>query len=203
MSQIATFLLSELWPAADLERKCNQSKWVRWTNKPVATKLHDPRNMKSVMSLLWHSWVCQDESGMKLKAWQEVSLSKHLRRMIDYIVTQVPLATNSIYHRHPQCRICFHAVRIDIVWLKNVGNMNFHRGEENSFQLLPFANVPGGRGVQTACWCPHSHIWTDPSWPPVKYKGIRGWELMRFMLSTLCFRTWTGEKHYQRKPIKT
>lgn len=55
--------------------------------------------------------------------------------------------------------------------------------------LLPFANVPGGRGVQTACWCPHSHICTEPSCPPVKYSGISGWELMRFMLSILCFRT--------------
>lgn len=54
---------------------------------------------------------------------------------------------------------------------------------------VTLANVPGGRGVQTACWCPHSHIWTEPSWPPVKYKGINGWAHIRFILSTLCFNT--------------
>lgn len=59
---------------------------------------------------------------------------------------------------------------------------------------VTFANVPGGRGVQTTCWCPHSHIWTEPSWPPVKYSGINGCAHIRFMLSTLCFNTFDVKK---------
>lgn len=39
VSQRPTFLLSELWPA-------------------VATKLHEPKNTKSEMPLLWHWYVC-------------------------------------------------------------------------------------------------------------------------------------------------
>lgn len=54
---------------------------------------------------------------------------------------------------------------------------------------VTLANVPGGRGVHTTCWWPHSHICTEPSWPPVKYNGINGWAHIRFMLSTLCFKT--------------
>lgn len=58
---------------------------------------------------------------------------------------------------------------------------------------VTLANVPGGRGVQTTCWCPHSHIWTEPSWPPVKYNGINGCAHIRFILSTLCFNTFWRE----------
>lgn len=58
-------------------------------------------------------------------------------------------------------------------------------------QRVTLANVPGGRGVQTTCWWPHSHICTEPSWPPVRYSGISGWAHMRLMLSTLCFNTCT------------
>lgn len=55
--------------------------------------------------------------------------------------------------------------------------------------LVTLANVPGGLGVQTTCWWPHSHICTEPSCPPVKYNGINGWAHIRLILSTLCFKT--------------
>lgn len=63
-----------------------------------------------------------------------------------------------------------------------------------NLQRVTLANVPGGRGVQTTCWCPHSHICTEPSWPPVKYNGIWGCAHIRFILSILCFKTCDGEK---------
>lgn len=56
-------------------------------------------------------------------------------------------------------------------------------------QRVTLANVPGGRGVHTTCWWPHSHIWTAPSCPPVKYSGINGCAHMRLILSTLCLST--------------
>lgn len=62
---------------------------------------------------------------------------------------------------------------------------------------VTLANVPGGRGVQTTCWCPHSHICTEPSWPPVRYNGISGWAHIRFILSTLCFSTFWGKGKIQ------
>lgn len=34
--------------------------------------------------------------------------------------------------------------------------------------LVTLAKVPAARGSATACWWPHSHIWTDPSWEPVR-----------------------------------
>lgn len=60
--------------------------------------------------------------------------------------------------------------------------------------LVTLANVPGGRGVQTTCWWPHSHICTEPSCPPVKYNGINGCAHIRLILSTLCFKTLTIDK---------
>lgn len=66
---------------------------------------------------------------------------------------------------------------------------------------VTLANVPGGRGVQTTCWCPHSHIWTEPSWPPVKYNGINGWAHIRFILSTLCFNTFAMNGNSNIKEI--
>lgn len=121
VSQMATFLLSELWPAVGWQDKCIQ--WGNlWSTSisiklPVATKLHDPRNMKSVMSLLWHSWVCGENKAQLSLVMFFLKLLRHSRRMIDCIVTQVQLAINSICHPRRQFRICFHVARIDTVWL--------------------------------------------------------------------------------------
>ena len=66
----------------------NQCRYqLTFENKPVATKLHDPRNMKSVMSLLWHSWVFE---WAKKKRKQKLNSMSDAREKIDIFMRNSP-----------------------------------------------------------------------------------------------------------------
>lgn len=135
---------------------------------PVATKLHEPRKTKSVIPLLWHGYVC---------GW--------ITREINLIFRQIIICKLTKKDRlHCEARPACHKLKLP----SPSAMPNLLPCCENR-HLVTLAKVPGDRGVQTACWWPHSHICTEPSWLPVKYSGISGWAHIRLMLSTLCFST--------------
>jgi hypothetical protein len=73
--------------------------------------------------------------------------------------------------------------------------------------LVTLANVPGGRGTETAWTWPHSHICTEPSWEPVRSETKQPvswlkichflWRILVFSLHhTNSYIIQVKEKHY-------
>lgn len=134
-SQMATFLLSEEWPA-------------------VATILQDPRNTKSLVTLLWH-WYAYSKKKKKIKL-PIFTFYWSLKQVIFFVLTKNDLLS----------------LEANPTWNK----LNFPSPSATP-NLLPcwlnrtrvtLAKAPAERGVETGWLCPHSHNWTEPSCEPVK-----------------------------------
>lgn len=119
VSHIATFLLSELWPANGTEQKAINHIGCQ---KHGESKFTNLLRLSCMTRGTWNRWwVCCDIRG---SVWKRIIVepSGHdfkvdLQRRIDYIGKRVQLAINSISHLRRQFRTCFRAARTDIVWL--------------------------------------------------------------------------------------
>lgn len=154
VSHIPTFLLSELWPAENEYFLLSHSfHSIKLKNSKLFTSRH--QTARSQKYEIGDAFVV---TRISLYEWKRFRIT----RAVTYSAPQYFALTKNdrlLCEARPAC----HKLKFP----SPSAMPNLLPCCENR-HLVTLANVPGERGVQTACWWPHSHICTDPSWLPVR-----------------------------------